>query len=220
MLIFSISLGQDIFLMIMKGYRVIYISVYIVMVLLSCSSHSESGLSTAAIDQLETKEVNESQLDLKPREGLVYDQGELFTGTAVSFYDNGTKAQSVDYVNGLKDGKKLMWFENGDISFESLYIGGKQNGVTKSWWRNGHLRSLSNFENGVPEGVQTQWYKSGAIFKKSILTNGKEEGLQQSWRENGKLYNNYEVKNGKIYGLRRSKLCFKLEDEIVQVESN
>lgn len=156
----------------------------------------------------------------KPSEGLMYFKGHLFTGYAVTFHNHDFFNSKTSYINGKKDGKDQKWFDDGSLSYEANYINGHLHGKVTSWWRNGHKRSESNYVNGMAQGVQMQWYKSGLKFKKITLVDGKEEGIQQSWRENGKIYNNYEAKDGRIFGLKRSKLCYELDDEIIQIKSD
>lgn len=160
--------------------------------------------------------VSQDSLLLDKSNGISYYQNQPLTGNAISKYDDGVLAISIDYKDGRKDGLYKKFFHNGELSFEAHYLNGKLNGKNRTWWSNGNLRTESNFVEGVPDGVQLQYYKTGQLFKKINLVMGQEEGLQQSWRENGKLYNNYEAKNGRIFGLKRSKLCFKLDDEKVQ----
>lgn len=169
-------------------------------------------------NQKRIKQVSKKQLVLNPSKGLVYFQGQPFTGTSVLYNGDSLVVESCSYVKGKRDGLLKKWFDNGLKSYESKYVEGKQHGVTKSWWLNGNLRSESTFVNGRVHGSQKQWYKSGTKFKFRNIVNGKEEGLQQSWRENGKLYNNYEAKNGRIFGLKRAALCYELVDEEIQIK--
>jgi len=182
--------------------------------ILGCNSSEQNHFELHPKTEVST--VLSDALVLNKNKGIVFYNGQLFTGTAISKYPNDSIASSIDYVNGKKEGIYRKWFQNGKLSFEANYVNGKQHGKTYTWWSNGNLRTTSNFANGIPDGEQLQYYKSGSLFKKIQLVKGKEEGLQQSWRENGKLYNNYEAKNGRIFGLKRSKLCFKLDDEEVQ----
>ena len=161
--------------------------------------------------------VSADSLELIATKNMVLYEGKPFSDTAVSYYENGKQAITIDYNNGIRNGYYRKWFDSGLLSFESRYIAGKRNGKTASWWRNGNKRSESNFVNGIAEGSQKEWYMSGAIFKQVNLVAGKENGLQQSWRENGKIYNNYEAKDGRIFGLKRASLCFSLKDEELQI---
>jgi antitoxin component YwqK of YwqJK toxin-antitoxin module len=183
--------------------------------LFSCSQESNETASSTSLPLVSSKVILKDSVQLIPAKGLVYYDGKPFTGTSVLFSDT-VKIESIDYMNGKRNGWYRKWYPNGMLSFEAEYKIGKRDGTAKTWWKNGKLRSESHFENSVANGVQLQWYKSGAKFKRMNLVNGKEEGLQQSWRENGKLYNNYEAKNGRIFGLKRANLCYELEDEKVK----
>jgi antitoxin component YwqK of YwqJK toxin-antitoxin module len=183
--------------------------------LFSCSQESNEMASSPSLSPVSSGVILKDSVKLIPTKGLVYYHGKPFTGTSVLFADT-VKIESIDYINGKRNGFYRKWYPSGMLSFESEYKIGKQDGTAKTWWKNGQLRSESHFEKSVGNGVQLQWYKSGAKFKRMNLVNGREEGLQQSWRENGKLYNNYEAKNGRVFGLKRANLCYELEDEKVQ----
>ncbi len=208
--------------MIYKAHRTVFNSILIIILFSACSE--QSNLSTELIAQKQIKSeikkvVHHSELKLKPLLGQYFHSGSPFSGIAETFHNNNKKATLTEYTNGVKHGTIKKYFEDGSLSFSSNYINGKQHGETNSWWRNGNKRSTSNYDQGTPHGLQLQWYKSGNLFKKIHLNRGKEDGLQQSWRENGKLYNNYEAKNGRIFGLKRSQLCFKLENETLQISN-
>ncbi len=160
--------------------------------------------------------VDKKQTTLIPKEGLVYYNNKPFTGTALSEYEKNVPAETIDYLEGKKEGYFRKWFPNKVLSFEAAYMNGQLHGTSKTWFKNGNLRSESNYVAGIAQGLQKQWYKSGAKFKELNLVDGREEGMQRAWRENGKIYNNYEAKNGRIFGLKRSSLCYELEDEVVQ----
>lgn len=172
--------------------------------------------SEAEYHDIKQISVDKNALELKSNLGLVFYNNQLFTGTSVTFYHGEVMAESIQYVNGKRQGKFQKWFPDGNLSFEASYANGLLDGTTKTWWKNGNLRSEAHYSKGISNGIQKQWYKSGSIFKEMTIVNGKEEGLQKAWRENGKIYNNYEAKNGRIFGLKRASLCYQLEDENVQ----
>lgn len=167
---------------------------------------------------LNQPEVDKSMLTLNPGKGLVYCDGQPFSGNSVLSGESGLVLERIFYRNGNRSGALRKWYSNGQLSFEAFYTDNKLNGTSRSWWSDGTLRSESNHLAGRVQGTQTQWYKSGALFKERNIADGKEEGMQRAWRENGQLYTNYEAKNGRIFGLKRSKLCFELENELIPVD--
>ena len=157
-------------------------------------------------------EVEWSELEMKAGEGLLYRDGEVYSGYSVKYYPNGQMAERIGWWQGKKQGQRQKWFQDGVLSFEAAYEAGKLHGRSRSWWVNGKLRSESNHMAGVAEGIQKVWYISGQPYKEINLKEGREEGFQKAWRKNGKLYVNYEVKNGRQFGLRRSNLCYEVEE--------
>lgn len=200
---------------------------YIFLLVIGTISCNEDGagaveISASAISmnkEMDSPFIVKDSLKLSPNEGLVYFDGQIFSGLAKSFYPNGSVAETIQYEMGKKQDLYKKYFEDGGLSFVAQYNEGKKHGISKSWWSNGNLRSEANFQNGKPHGLQKQWYKSGAKFKVLNLVNGLEEGRQQSWRENGKVYSNYEAINGRIFGLKRANLCYKLDEEEVQYQN-
>lgn len=203
--------------------KLVGVIAYLVFLLAACADPVKTEVVTQEINQnpisMKTLKVAADSVILNQAKGLVFYEGQPFSGTAVSYYANGTIAESKDYNLGKKDGYFQKYFEDGKKSFQSYYKLGRLEGKGYSWWKNGNLRSESQYENGQAEGLQVQWYKSGAKFKELQMVAGREQGMQRSWRENGKIYNNYEAKNGRIFGLKRAALCYELDDEVVQYKN-
>jgi len=198
-------------------FLILYTIVCLAM-LISCTEKEALSVSSS-LDSLSAKyiKVPKDSTRLIATLGEVQYHNKPFTGSTELHNSAGLLIESVDYLEGKRNGYFKKWFNNGEPSFESVYVNGKQDGKATSWWRNGKLRSEAQFKNGTAHGLQRQWYKSGALFKEIRLNQGQEEGLQKSWRENGKIYNNYEAKNGRIFGLKRSKLCFSLDNEKIDI---
>lgn len=192
---------------------------YVALLLLgACGNVSteEFAAIEAASALAEQASVDSRELVLRPQEGLVYHQGQPFSGLSVRYYGDTSLAESIAYADGKKHGILRRWFPENGMSQEAHYLHGKRSGISKTWWENGKLRSESRFVKGKPQGVQKQWYLSGAPFKEQHLVDGSEEGMQRAWRENGALYVNYEARNGRIFGLKKAGLCYEIEDEMVQ----
>ena len=159
--------------------------------------------------------IEAAKVKLRRNEGLVYSEGNPFSGYAVTRYPDSSLAEKAGYLNGKRHGTLERWAKNGKPMFQSEYIAGRRDGQTMSWWPNGKIRSVSNFQNDFLHGEVMQWYENGRIFKRLNYNLGKEEGLQKAWRKNGKLYANFEVRNGRTFGLKRANLCFELKDETI-----
>jgi len=194
------------------------LGIYLSMSLFACQSKDAALEIPARKEYSFHGSVIWDSLVLKPDKGLVYYVDQPFTGLAIKHHANGIQASSEAYKGGKREGLFEKWFASGLKSYSCPYTAGKREGTAYSWWKNGNLRSEANYAADIPHGLQKQWYVGGSLFKILQLNQGKEEGIQQSWRENGKLYNNYEAVNGRIFGLKRSKLCFSLDEEVVQYD--
>lgn len=193
-----------------------FVAIVLSSFLSSCEPRSINAKSNDWTIKIDTVAKSETQLNRNT--GIVFYQSKPFTGTTVTYYENGNFAEAVDFVDGRKSGWFKKWFSDGLLSFQSPYKEGKQHGATKSWWSNGNLRSESLHENGVLNGIQKQWYNTGEKFKETSVKDGVVEGIQKAWRKNGKLYANFEVKNGRTFGLQRANLCYQLKDEKIQIK--
>lgn len=144
--------------------------------------------------------------------------GDLLTGSVVSYFDNGSIRSIDDFVEGRRHGFSRKWFADGVLGYESRYEKGQRSGYTRSWWFNGNMRSERFFEAGKPEGEAWAWYRNGNVFKRFNFNNGKPVGVQQAWRLNGTLFSNFQYKNGRVFGLKKSNNCVGLEDEQISFD--
>lgn len=147
--------------------------------------------------------------------------GEVFSGYAVSYYDDGTIKEKIAIWQGQKHGQSLRWFPDGHLHQLTDYHEGKLHGDKKLWSADtSHLLLAQlHYREGKAHGEQKLWYPTGELFKKLHLNQGREEGIQQAFRRNGALYANYEAREGRIYGLKKAALCFGLEDETIKYEN-
>lgn len=145
---------------------------------------------------------------------------QLFSGYAVSFYEDSTLKSKEGILNGKKENKSIHWYPDGHFKQIENYNNGKLHGEKKVWSPDSNhvLVSHLNYRSGRPHGEQKKWYQTGELHKILHLNMGQEEGIQQAFRENGDLYANYEAKNGRVFGLKKGSLCYGLKDEKIKHE--
>lgn len=161
------------------------------------------------------KMVSKSALYYDSQKSLWMLDKELFSGYAVTYYQDSTLKEKFGILNGKKENLSIQYDANGRSKYASTYHKGKLNGDKKAWSADSTHTLLSHlqYSSGKLHGEQKKWYPTGELFKKLNLNMGKEEGLQQAYRKNGALYANYEAKEGRIFGLKKAALCYGLEDE-------
>lgn len=168
----------------------------------------------------ETVDITEVSFD--PKTSTWRRNNELFSGYVEQYYPNRSIKQSIGVLNGKRQKQTHVWFPDGHLKEVSNYHKGKLHGVKKIWTakKEHTLVAHLNYYLGKAHGLQTQWYPTGELYKKMNFNKGMEEGIQQAYRKNGALYANYEARKGRIFGLKKSKLCFGLTDEELQLKNN
>lgn len=131
--------------------------------------------------------INADSLDT--REGLAYPKGDTvpYTGTVVATNEMGTKASTVEYKDGVPDGKLLAWYPNGTKQVEGELHGKTHAGVWKAWYDNGQLKRQGAFKDGKEEGEFTWYFEDGKKSKEGSYHEGAEVGVWSWYHDNGRL---------------------------------
>jgi len=194
--------------------------------LVGCSKKTELKYTIASDPIIKTLEIPNTTVELSE---LHYNKqtsrwtlnDQLFSGHAVSFYQDSILKEKINLLNGKKQNQSTIWYPDGHFKQVAMYHKGKLHGEKKKWTSDSRhiLISHLHYYLGKAHGEQKIWYPTGELYKKLQLKMGKEEGIQKAYRKNGALYSNYEAKEGRIFGLKKAALCFGLDDETIQYEN-
>lgn len=190
--------------------------------LIGCNQYDkQNNKSSPILDKIEIPENVKNIASLKFQNSTsewLY-EGNLYSGFIVDYYDNKSLKLKMSIYKGKRHNRTEKWYPNGKLKEVSNYHNGQLNGEKKVWMSNNEhtLVSQLNYRFGKAHGEQRKWYPSGEIYKIMNFDKGIESGIQKAYRKNGALYANYEARNGRIYGLKKSKLCYSLENEKVQL---
>ncbi len=100
-----------------------------------------------------------------------------FTGTAIYYYENGTKHEQHVYVDGLMEGKSQWWYENGTKAGEASKKQGKWDGEYMEWYSSGKKKVMANWKSGEFEGKVVIFYDDTEKPQKvTNYKNGKKDG--------------------------------------------
>ena len=152
--------------------------------------------------------LNADSVELRASQGILYVDGEAYSGTLYSLYENTIDTVEVrNYLQGKEDGIWRSYHANGRIQSVRYFNHGKKEGQYKAWWEDGSIRLDYNFSNDEYEGAVKDWSASGILTKNMHYRKGHEDGLQQQWDATGKIWANYEARNGRNYGITGVKAC-------------
>ena len=112
---------------------------------------------------------------LVERQGIKYEINSTtpFTGSSVSYHENGQLKKVENYKNGKREGVET-YFENGQLEFRG------------------------NYKNGEPDGLGEGFYDNGQLWNRENYNNGKLDGLREWFDEDGNLTKTEEWKDGEL----------------------
>jgi len=104
--------------------------------------------------------VNIDDLDMPAdgKEAREKKNGELFTGNAISYFENGQLAVSAPFIDGKKDGKTFTFYPNGYPQTMTTFKNNQINGLTRKWDKNGYITNEAQFKDGTSYGIEKTFY--------------------------------------------------------------
>ena len=144
-----------------------------------------------------SKEVPSDQL--VERDGVYYEVNSQtgFTGTSISYYENGQLEEKRNYKNGKRHGNQEMYFENGQLESKEEYKDGLIiDGIYESYEKNGQLFNKSTYKNH--KLVYRETYISGQLI--AIMTVNEDRSWEHKYYYDDRLYqiNTYDKDNEKL----------------------
>ena len=126
---------------------------------------------------------------LVERQGITYKINSTtpFTGSSVSYHDNGQLESRGNYKNGRKEGLSEKYHDNGQLEWRRNYKDELvEDGPYESFHSNGQLERRGNYKDGKEHGpYETFWKKNGQTLHRGNYKDGKEHGLSESFHCNG-----------------------------------
>ncbi len=117
-------------------------------------------------------------------DNLTYVKGEEipYTGVVHKYFDDGTLWETVNYIDGLREGERVVWHINGKVALNETY-------------QTGHLIIASSFNfNGVPSGSYesgrgklTLYFNHSGTRNEELEYEGGQIAKRTIWDHNGNL---------------------------------
>ncbi|SVE38063.1 uncharacterized protein METZ01_LOCUS490917, partial [marine metagenome] len=128
-------------------------------------------------------------IELVVKQGIVYEVNSTtpFTGSDVSYYENGQLKRKGNFIDGKEDGLHESYYENGQLDFRGNYKNGEEEGLFEQYYDNGQLEMRGNFIDGKEDGLKESYYDEGQLKVRGNFIDGKMVGLFEVYNENGQL---------------------------------
>ncbi len=139
---------------------------------------------------------------------VYFKKNKLWDGELTTWYPGGTKKESGQYKNGMKEGVWAFFYENGQNYYLVNYHKNKKDGLYTQWDSFGRLVKEDEYENGkrVTEyivkyddlgyteinkrnnmfyGPWVRWFSDEKKAEEGYYINGKRWGIWTTWYESG-----------------------------------
>ncbi len=107
------------------------------------------------------------------------------TGDVVSYYENGMKARSFQYLGGEFDGEYCIYYSNGNLSNVSHYTAGFYDGEMVDYYPDQSLKSRCFFVNDMLHGPYVKYHPNGKLAEEMTYVNGGLSDYARYYDENG-----------------------------------
>ncbi len=74
-------------------------------------------------------------------------------GLAETFYEDGQRAASVQFVNGNPQGRAVEWHRNGQVKRERNFVEGRIEGPDIAYYQDGTKAAETSYRNGAKHGA-------------------------------------------------------------------
>lgn len=110
-------------------------------------------------------------------DGLYYDSlNNLYTGTYIEYYDNGTLKGEYTIVDGKNDGITKLYFETGQLNESRSYRKGEKDGAWITYNTEGVKIGEANFSKSIKHGKWFIWDENGTLRCEMTYQEGKKVG--------------------------------------------
>ncbi len=112
------------------------------------------------------------------RMGVVYriNADQPFTGMTTSYYLDGAAATTIEYRDGLKDGRQIEWLRNGRKSELMTWRKGVRDGEQSDWYENEQKAFQGSMQQGKWVGECCGWYPDGRLAFQVRFQDGQGRG--------------------------------------------
>lgn len=123
-------------------------------------------------------------------------------GTWVKYHAGGTLNFLTQFVDGERQGLRLVISEHGQVRAQEMYDADTLHGFQRYYDGQGRLERELNYNHGVKDGVETEYYVDrGRVRARTSWSNGEKDGVVEWYYPEGVVSAKYNYRQGSIEGL-------------------
>ena len=109
------------------------------------------------------------------------------TAKIVSYFDNGKKARSIEYVNGVLENEDKEYYYSGKLFYEKHFKLGSYDGISIEYYENGKVKKEVGYNTDDYSGPRKQFYSNGQLKELINYKNDEKFGKAKYYSKKGKL---------------------------------
>lgn len=125
--------------------------------------------------------------ELEYRDGYYFKNGMLYSGTHITYYEDGMVQMEMKVLNGLLDGVTKVFYPNGTQKEQRWYHEGEMDSLWINWSEKGIKVAEARYKKGIKDGYWYIWDEKGVLRYQMFYREGKKAGIWYIWDEKGKL---------------------------------
>ena len=133
--------------------------------------------------------VKSDAQELVYRDGYYYKNELLYTGTHITYYEDGGGGMQMEMSvrNGLLNGLTRVLYPSGMQKEQRYYSDGEMDSLWINWSEKGVILGEARYKKGVKDGFWHIWDENGVKRYEMFYREGQKAGTWFMWDENGKL---------------------------------
>ena len=98
----------------------------------------------------------------------------LVNGVKTEYYQDGTKKEECEYLEGKKNGIFKNWYPNGQLEREGMMVNDRWSGEYWEWYDNGKVRVSGRYLEGKRDGEWLFFSEEGNSLPPVLFEKGEE----------------------------------------------
>lgn len=127
--------------------------------------------------------------NLQEKDGIYYQNSVPYSGTYLTYHDNGNLKMETTFLEGKKQGECKLYFEDGTLNEVRKY---QNNVMTGTWLTFNNLGikvAEASYKNGKKDGNWFVWDDEGNLKYELCYKDGEKTGTWKSYNEDGVVIN-------------------------------
>ena len=127
--------------------------------------------------------------NLQEVDGIFYQDSQPYSGTYLTYFENGNLKMETNFLEGMKDGECKLYFEDGKLNEVRSYRNNEMHGTWLTFNNMGVKVAEASYKNGKKDGNWFVWDEDGSLKYELCYKDGEKTGVWKSYDAMGVVIN-------------------------------